>query len=254
MYIDTHCHLTDNKYDNIDLILDESKKVGVKNFITASVDLKSSLTSVKFANCHEGVYSSIGIYPENVKDFSENILENLAELSKNSKVVAIGEIGLDYNQTFSDKYIQKDVLVKQIHFAYELGLPIVFHCREAYGDLLNILKSEKNYLKFGGTCHCFNGSKEIAKEILKLDLHISVGGVSTFKNAENIRQMLKTIPLEKIILETDSPYLTPHPYRSKINSPMYIPLIANNLANILNTSIDEIELNTTKNAKRLFNI
>ena len=133
-------------------------------------------------------------------------------------------------------------------------MPVVIHCRDAYGRMLEILKENRNMLEFGGTLHCYSGSAEMAKEFVKLGLHISVGGVSTFKNAEKIKQVAKEIPLDKILLETDCPYLTPHPYRGKRNEPAYIPLIAKNLAEIKGVDVEEIEKITTQNARRLFKI
>ena len=135
-----------------------------------------------------------------------------------------------------------------------MQLPIVIHCRDAYGDCLEVLKKNKEFLKYGGTLHCYGGSKEMAEEFVKLGLYISIGGVSTFKNAEKIKEVAKYIPLEKLLLETDCPYLTPHPYRGKRNAPSFIPVIAENLANLKGISIEEVRKVTTENARRLFRV
>lgn len=254
MYIDTHCHLLDEKINDIENILIKARELNVQKFITCATDLNSSIDAVKFADSHDGVYASIGLYPEYAQQYNDQFESEIAKLAQNKKVVAIGEIGLDYSLLNCDREKQKEVFARQLNLANDLKKPIVIHCREAYGDLITLLKSHRNLLKWGGTCHCFTASKEIASEILKLDLHISANGVSTFKNAENVRNMLKTIPLSRILLETDSPYLAPHPYRSQINTPCFIPIIAHSLAEILGVSPEEIEVATTTNARRLFNI
>ena len=254
MYIDTHCHLLDEKLNDIEDILKKAREINVQKFITCATDLDSSIEAVKFSNSHDGVYASIGLYPEYAQQYNAKFESEIATLSQNKKVVAIGEIGLDYSLLDCDREKQKEVFVRQLNLANDLKKPIVIHCREAYGDLITLLKIHRNLLKSGGTCHCFTASKEIAFEILKLDLHISVGGVSTFKNAENVRNMLKSVPLSHILLETDSPYLAPHPYRSQINTPCFIPIIAHSLSNTIGVSQQEIENITTKNARRLFGI
>lgn len=254
MYIDTHCHLLDEKLNDIEDILKKAREINVQKFITCATDLDSSIEAVKFSNSHDGVYASIGLYPEYAQQYNAKFESEIIKLCHAEKVVAIGEIGLDYSLLDCDREKQKEIFIQQLNLANDLKKPIVIHCREGYGDLVNLLKLHKNLLKNGGTCHCFTASKEIAFEILKLDLHISVGGVSTFKNAENVRNMIKSVPLSHILLETDSPYLAPHPYRSQINTPCFIPIIAHSLSNTIGVSQQEIENITTKNARRLFGI
>ena len=209
---------------------------------------------VALAEKYQGLYASIGFYPENIEQLNEEILATLSLLAQNKKVVAIGEIGLQYTEGCPDREKQKDGFIKQLELAHKLELPIVIHCRDAYGDMIELLKKYKNLLTYGGTFHCFCGSKEIAKEAIILGLYISVGGVSTFKNADKIREAISVVPLDKLLLETDCPYLAPHPFRGKRNSPQYIPTIAQNLALVKGVSVTEISTTTTQNARRLFKI
>lgn len=255
MLIDTHAHLTDKAFEGEEeKIIQEAKDCTVKKIITSGYNLPSSKMAVEFCHAHEDIYASVGIYPENIYELDEEVEKSLAELAHDEKVVAIGEIGLQYTDGMPDREVQKRGFVKQIRLAHDLRKPIVIHCREAYGDTLEILKANKEYLTYGGTMHCFGGSEQVAKELIKLGLHISVGGVSTFKNAERLRDVLRVVPIEKILLETDCPYLTPQPYRGRRNSPEYIPLIAENLAKIKGISEQEVASITTENARRLFKI
>lgn len=254
MFVDTHCHLTDEKLSDSENILKKSHEMGVAKMITSGFDLPSSIEAVKFAEKHEGVFASIGIYPCEVDKVDENYIEKLKALAKNDKVVAIGEIGLELRENCPSFERQKEVLVEQLILAHELKLPLVFHCREAIGKMLEILKENKHLLEFGGTLHCFTESKEVAKEIVKLGLHISIGGVSTFKNARHVQEAIGVVPLEKMLLETDSPYLAPTPFRGQINTPAFIPYIAENIAKIKGISTAEVGEITTANATKLFKI
>lgn len=255
MLIDTHAHLTDKAFEGEEeKIIKNAKDSTVEKIITSGYNLPSSLEAVEFCGKHEGVYATVGIYPENIYELNDEVEKSLVELGKNDKVVGIGEIGLQYTEGMPDREAQKRGFIRQIKLAHSLKKPIVIHCREAYGDTLEILKENKDYLAYGGTMHCFGGSEEVAKELIKLGLYISVGGVSTFKNAERLREVLRKIPLDRIILETDCPYLTPQPYRGRRNSPEYIPLIAENLGKIKGVSTEEVAIRTTENARRLFKI
>lgn len=255
MLIDTHAHLTDESFElDVDDVVLNAKQNSVEKIITSGYDLISSKKALEFAKKYDGVFCSIGIYPENCKEYNEDVEKEIVNISKNKKVVAIGEIGLQYTENMPDKEIQKKVFIKQLKLANKLGLPVVIHCRDAYGDMIELLKENKDYLSFSGTFHCFSGSLEIAKEAIKLGLYISVGGVSTFKNASRLQDAIKEIPLERIILETDCPYLSPHPYRGKRNEPARIKEIAENLAVLKNVGKEEVEKITTENSRRLFKI
>lgn len=255
MLIDTHCHLTDKQFcDDIEAVIAHSRDVGVKFFVTSGFDLDSSIKAVEFASVHNNVFASIGIYPEYSGFADEKTFAQLEELASSEKVVAIGEIGLQFTDGAPEKEVQIKVFERQIDLAFRLKKPIVIHCREAMGACLETLEKNKDKLVYGGTMHCFSGSRESAIRVLKLGLNISVGGVSTFKNASNLREALSFVPLEKIVLETDCPYLAPHPFRGKRNSPAFLPGIAENLAKILGKDVAEVEKVTSENAIKLFGL
>ena len=255
MFIDTHAHLTDKAFaGREEEILQNAKDCLVEKAITSGFDLASSKEAIEFAKKHDGVYASIGFYPEYVKNYTVEDEEELKSLAKDKKVVAIGEIGLQYTDGMPERELQKEVFLKQLKLAYQLEKPVVLHCRDAYGDMIKFLKENKDFLVYGGTFHCFSGSYEIAMEAIKLGFYISIGGVSTFKNATNVKEVLKNVPLERMLLETDCPYLAPHPYRGKINEPKYIPTIAENLAVLKGVDVETVAKITTENARRLFKI
>lgn len=255
MFIDTHAHLTDDAFKNdVNEVLKKCKDKMVEKIITSGFDLASSKEAISFCEKHENVFASVGIYPENIYDFDSDVENKLFELARNEKVVAIGEIGLQYTDNMPDKEKQKDAFLRQIKMAYTLKKPIVIHCRDAYGDTIEILEKNKQFLSYGGTMHCFGGSVEIAQRLVSWGLYISVGGVSTFKNAERLRGVLSEVPLEKILLETDCPYLTPAPFRGQRNDPSFIPIIAENLAKLKGATVEEVANITSQNARRLFNI
>ncbi len=254
MLIDTHAHLTDKAYSqDREEVIFACQKEGIK-IITSGYDIPSSIEAISLAEKHENIFASIGIYPEFAQSCDENAIKTLKNLAKSPKVVAIGEIGLQYTENMPEKETQKKSFTKQLELAFQLNLPIVVHCRDAYGDIIQILKENKNLLACGGTFHCFSGSLEIAKEAIKLGFHISVGGVSTFKNAVKLQEAIRQIPLEKILLETDCPYLTPHPFRGKRNAPNMTEVTAENLAVLKGVPKEEVERVTEENARRLFKI
>ncbi len=255
MFIDTHAHLTDRQFsDDVDIVIENAFQSGIRKIITSGYDLKSSQDAILLAQQYEGLFVSVGVYPENIYEYNEEVENEIIKLAQNSKVVAIGEIGLQYTANMPSKEKQKEVFLKQLKLAYELKKPVVIHCRDAYMDMLNLLKDNKNLISNGGTFHCFSGSIEIAKEILELGFHVSVGGVSTFKNAVSVKEMVKFLPIDRIVLETDCPYLTPTPFRGKRNEPKYILSIAENLAQIKNINIEDVGKKTSENARRLFNL
>ena len=252
--IDAHAHLQDDKYTNVDNVVKESVRAGVGKIICSSYDIASSKLAVELAEKYNDVYATIGIHPHDAKSLTKNAIEELKKLSKNKKVVAIGEIGLDYHYMLSNKEEQKEAFLAQIELANELALPMVIHSRDAVGDTIDILRENLNKLKNGVCIHCFNMSIEILKEITKYGFYISVGGIVTFKNANNIVEVIKECDMDKLMLETDAPYLAPVPYRSNINEPKYVPVIAQKIADIKNISLEEVEIKTTNNAIRFFNL
>ena len=252
MFIDVHAHLNDKKFENIDDIITNAEQAGVEKIITAGYDITSSIDGLEIANKHTGVFATVGIHPENVDDVEENYLDKLKELCKNKKVVAIGEIGLDYHFRSDNKDLQKKILIEQIALANELNLPVVLHCRDAIGDMMTLLQEHR--LKRESLLHCYSGSIESAREFMKLGFSFSFGGVVTFKNASNVINVISNLPLEKIMIETDCPYMAPVPFRGKMNEPEFIPYIAEKIAEIKSLSIEEIAEKTTKNAEKMFKI
>lgn len=253
MFIDTHAHLNDEKLIySVDDVISRAKEFGVERIINSGYDLHSSQIGIELADKYKEVYACIGVHPENCI-YYDNAMENfIMKNAKRDKVVAIGEIGLDYHYEGFDKNLQKKVFINQLKLAYELNLPVVLHCRDAIGDMLEILNSNKQLLKNGGLMHCFNGSVETLNQVLKLGLYVSYGGAITFKNSKNAPQIIANTPLNCFTLETDCPYLCPEPFRGKINEPKNVPIIAQKIADILNKNVDEIEEKTTNNAKNLF--
>ena len=254
--IDTHAHLNDDRlYDNINEIITSANEVGVSDIVCVAYDLLSSVKACEIANDHEHVYATIGIHPHDAKTFSKEIKEELIILAKNKKVVAFGEIGLDFYYNLSSQKTQKKVFTEQLELANFLSLPVVIHTRDAISETLQILTENKHLLKNGGIMHCFSGNLGFAKQVIDLGLVLGVGGTITFKNSQELQNVVKNITLEKIVLETDCPYLTPVPFRGvSLNEPKFIPIIANHIAKLLNTTTDKIDEITTKNARKVYKI
>ncbi len=246
--IDTHCHinLKDFNEDFGDVI--ERIETRLESVINVGFDLKSSEESVKLSNKYESIYATVGIHPHDASTYDGFAEARLRELAKNPKVLAIGEIGLDYYRNLSPKEIQKEVFKKQIELALEIGKPVVIHCRDAYEDTINILKEYKN---IKGIMHSYSGSYETAK-ILMDRFYFSISGPVTFKNAVTLREMVEKLPIEKILVETDSPYLTPEPFRGKRNEPCYVEYVAKMVAEVKGVSYDEIIKITNENTKKAF--
>jgi len=254
MYIDAHAHLDDPVLSpREEEILAAAKTSGVGVIVNASSDLPSSEKSVALAKRHEEVYAVIGVHPHEAKTYSDEVEKKLRLLAKEQKVVAYGEIGLDYHYDLSPREVQCEVLERQIQVAAELDLPVVFHVREAYEDFNRIIERNLSYLKRGSLLHCYGGSAELAKYYLKkLDAYFSFGGVLTF--AKHKDEVLAVIPEDRLLLETDCPYMTPVPHRGTPNEPKYIPLVAEKMAALKGLSREEIERVTTENAKRFYSV
>lgn len=248
MFIDVHCHLDSNYYNDIDKVINNAKKNNVNKLIYNGCNKKSNKEVIKLINKYDSVYGAVGYHPTELNDVNEKDYELLESLLSNKKIVAIGEIGLDYHYPDTNKEKQKYAFRRQLELAEKHNIPVIVHSRDAIQDTFDIM-SEYN---IKGVIHCFSGSVEMAKEFIKKGFLISVGGIITFKNAKNIIEVIKNIDLSYILLETDSPYLTPEPFRKEQNEPMYIPIIASKIAYILNVSIEEVSSKTTDNAKRLF--
>ena len=253
--IDVHAHLNDeNLENNIQEILDKCKTNNVQKILCVGTKHDTSLKAIKLAEKHCEIFAVIGFHPEYAKHFNEESVAFLEEYSKHPKVVAIGEIGLDYHYPPFDKELQKEIFVKQLKIAHNAKLPVQIHTRDAIFDTIEILKNNKHLLEFGGIVHCFSENLESLEELKKLGLKISVGGIVTFKNAKQLQEVVQKTPLDMIMLETDCPYLTPHPFRSKLNDPSYVYLTAEKIADLKNISVKEVIRQTTLNAEKLFKI
>lgn len=248
--IDTHAHL--DMYEDWDVIIKNAKENGIKKIIIPAVETEYFQKILDIANFYEDVYCMMGIFPTEAKNWHDGILEDIKELAKNKKVVSIGEIGLDYywDKSFVDE--QKDIFIKQVKLANELGLPIEIHDREAHKDVFDILVE---YNKTSDVVfHCFSGSVEFARECLKQGWYIALGGVVTFKNAVKTKEVAIDVPLDRLMLETDSPYLTPVPFRGKENQPAYVRYVADEIAKLRGIDVKEVIEATTKNAEMVFGI
>ena len=255
MFIDTHCHLEDENFsdDRAD-VLERAKIAGVEKIINFGSTLESSIAVAEFAKNFSELYAGVGIHPEEIDNFDEKTCLKLAELAANKKVVAIGEIGLDYHweKDLQRRLIQQKIFIAQLDLARQLNLPVCIHDREAHGDTLKILKSEGKNLR--GVLHCYSGSLETAKEVWKLGWLIGVDGPLTFKNSAKLPEVVKAAPRDMILIETDAPYLAPVPYRGKRNEPAYVVEVAKKLAELRGETLEEVAAYTTDNAKNLYGL
>lgn len=248
MFCDTHCHLFKEYYSNMDEIINKSKENNVNRFIVAGCDNKSNKEVLNLIK-KDNIYGCLGIHPEEIETYKESDLDFIKKNLNNKKIIAIGEIGLDYYYTKKNKEKQIALFEKQLKIAEEYNLPVVIHSREATLDTLNSLK--KFHLK--GVIHSFSGSIETAEEYIKMGFYLGINGVITFKNC-NLKDVYRKISLKNIILETDSPYLTPVPYRGKQNYPGNVYTIAEYLSQEFNINIEELEEITNKNIHKIFDI
>lgn len=246
--IDTHSHI--DMLQNPEAEIEESLKAGVEKIIIPGVEPDTFDKITEFIDKYDCVFGCIGVHPSEAQKFTNDTAKKIALLAQHPKIVGIGEIGLDYywDKTFVD--VQKKVFQTQVEIAISLGLPVIIHDREAHLDTFNILK-DLNYNKV--VMHCFSGSKEFAKQCVDLGWYLGIGGVVTFKNSRKMKDVVKEIPLENIVLETDAPYLTPHPFRGEENSPKYLNLIAKEIASLKDISFEAVEQTTTQNAEKIFN-
>lgn len=255
MYIDSHVHLDDSRFDlDRDNLIRTLKDNKVELVINIGADEDSSERSVELAHRYENIYAVVGVHPHSAKDLEGRDLSSIIKMLENDKVVAIGEIGLDYYYDNSPRDIQKKWFKEQINLALRLNKPVVIHSRDADKDTFDIIKSGVEEGGLTGVMHCYSGSVELAKEYLKLGFYISLGGPVTFKNARVPKEVAKEVALDRLLIETDCPYLSPEPYRGKRNEPMFVSYVAEEIAKIKGISIEEVAEVTTKNAKKLFGI
>lgn len=249
MFVDSHCHLYSEYFDNLDIVKRNALNAGITKVINNGCDRRSNEEVLKLINTNEYMYGAIGIHPENVNNYTLDDLKFIENNLNNKKIIAIGEIGLDYYYDSSNQNAQIILFEKQLSLAEKYHLPVVIHSRNATMDMLNILKK----YKLKGVIHSFVGTMDEAQEFIKLGYFLGINGIITFKNSD-LKNVIQNIPMEKIILETDAPYLAPHPYRGKKNEPMYIKVIAEYVANIKSISMHQLADITNKNIKELFNI
>lgn len=252
--IDSHAHLDSTRFDeDREVIIENFEEDKVLFVINPAVDIESSEKSIEMANKYEKMYAMVGTHPHEAKYYDEKLREKYKKMAKdNDKVLAIGEIGLDYHYEFSPIEKQKEVFIDQIYLAKELNLPIVIHSREAFEDTYEILKKHARDYKV--LLHSFNETWEDCQKYLELGFYISLGGMISFKNAKNLIKVVENVPLDRVLLETDAPYLTPHPHRGKRNEPKYIHFVAQRFAEMRVEDIDYIREQTNKNTIDFFGI
>ena len=253
MWIDTHAHLNDERlYPQVDDVLARAEAAGVGLIVNAAYDLASSRIGVELAKSYANVYTAVGLHPHDAKDYSESFKEEMRRLAGEEKVVAYGEIGLDYHYDLSPREVQKEVFRDQIRLANELSLPAIIHNRESHGDMLEILK--ENPIEQGAVMHCFSGSVEFMRECVKLGLYISFAGPVTFKNARKLLDVVRETPLERMLIETDCPYLTPTPFRGKTNEPQHVVLVAQRISELKEVPLEELEGLLERNSREFYRL
>lgn len=255
MIFESHAHYDDDAFDeDREALLGSLQGAGISYVIDIGASLRSTKQAIELAKQYDFMYAAAGVHPSEVGELNEETFAWLSAQCKQEKVVAVGEIGLDYHYPDDPaKDVQKHWFSRQLQLANEVKLPVVIHSREAAKDTLDIMKAEKEIAK-GGVIHCYSYSKESARDYLEMGYHIGVGGVVTFKNGKKLRETVEYIPLESILLETDCPYLAPEPFRGKRNSSLYLPYVVDEIARIKGVSPEKVEEVTMENAKKLFGI
>lgn len=255
MIFDTHTHLNDKQFaeDQDEVILRAREEYGVSWMLNVGYNRETIQTSLELAEKYDFIYSSVGWHPTDAISYREEDLVYLRELTSHPKVVALGEMGLDYYWDTSPKDVQAHVFREQIRLAREVKLPIIIHDRDAHEDVIEILRSE-HAEEVGGVMHCFGGDEKIMEAALEMNFYIGLGGPVTFKNAKLPKEIARLVPEDRLLLETDCPYLAPHPFRGKRNETGYVRLVADQIAELRGLSIEELAQITTNNAKRLFQI
>ncbi|KUO60492.1 MAG: hydrolase TatD [Gracilibacter sp. BRH_c7a] len=253
MIWDTHAHLDDKQFKmDRDIVLQRARDAGVRTIINIGHSEATSQESVELATKYTFLYATVGIHPHDAKDCNEKTWMLLERLAQNPKVVAWGEIGLDYYRDLSPRDVQREVFIQQLELAKESGLPVVIHNRDAHGDVLKIIT--ENPTGTGGVFHSYSGSWEMAKVLLDMGYYLSFSGPLTYKNARHTVEVAAKMPEDRFVVETDCPYLTPEPYRGKRNEPAYVREVVNKLAEIRGISFEKAAQLSTANAKKLFKI
>lgn len=250
--IDSHLHLDDEKFaENFQQIIDDLPKHNLEFVINNSCDLRSMETGVKLANLNPRVFATVGMHPHTASNFDDTFVQKMIAFAQNPKVVAVGEIGLDYYYDLSERQIQRDVFAEQLEIADKLGLPVTLHVRDAYGDAADILQAQKAHLSHGVLWHCYSGSGEFARQMAKKGHYFAFGGAITFKNAQK-QDVIAQIPIDHVLSETDSPYMAPVPLRGTVNTPFNISLVVKKLAELYGVDENTMEGKIHDNCLRFF--
>ena len=251
MFIDSHAHVQLSQFDkDRDAVLKRAHEAGVSTILIIGFDLETSLGAVELAQKYEHLYATVGMHPHDAKNLTPDVLKSFRELLDHPKVIALGEIGLDYYRNLSPHNVQKEAFEKQLDLAEEMEMPIIIHNRDAYMDILPILEARKG--KVRGVLHCFTGDVELMHRSIKIGLHIGIGGIVTFPNAKDMQTVATEVPSERLLIETDCPWLAPQFRRGKRNEPAYVPAVAEKIAELRDTSVEAIGDITTKNFDTLF--
>ena len=252
MFTDTHCHINDERYENIDDVVAEFRAAGVDRVVCVGYDAASSFAARDISDRYEEVYFAAGIHPDGEREATKENLARIKELCRHEKCVAVGEIGLDYHYEPFDKAGQTRAFLRQLELAAEVSLPVSIHARDCTRDLLELLETNGALLRRGFVMHCFSGSRETAERLIKLGAYISFAGPLTFKNSKNLPEVAAAVPEDRLLTETDSPYLTPHPFRGRTNTPAYVKYVAEKLAEIRGADVVSLASAVRRNARRLF--
>lgn len=251
MFTDTHCHLNELDMEHELPLLREAH---ISKMITIGYDMESSLQAIELAKKYDEVFATVGFHPTELHKRMDGDLAKIECMAREQKVVGIGEIGLDYHYDDTDKALQKEWLVAQLELAKSLKLPVSIHSRDCAEDMLHLLKENKEKLIYGGVMHCYSHSVEMMKDFLDLGLYLGFGGTVTYKNAKKTVECARLVPFDRFLTETDTPYLPPVPHRGERNTPRYIPLIAEKLAEVRGVSIEEIARQVRENTEKLFQV
>lgn len=253
MIWDTHAHLDDRQFAaDRERVIQRARDSGIANIVNIGHSESSSKAAVNLAKQYPFIYATVGIHPHDAKDCTEQTWEDLLRLTLNPKVIAWGEIGLDYYRDLSPRDVQKKVFIRQLELANEVGLPVVIHNRDAHGDILQIIKKYRP--EAGGVFHSYSGSWEMAKELLGMGFYLSFSGPLTYKNARHTLEVAQNVPEDRFVVETDCPYLTPEPYRGKRNEPAYVREVVAKISELKKLPVEKVAQLSTENAKRLFRI
>ncbi len=253
-WFDSHCHVDEEQFnEDREAVLARMREHGITRYAVIGSDMATSRRASDFCAAHDGAYAVGGIHPHEAKGFREEDQDEIRGWYRSGKIRAIGEIGLDYYYDLSPRETQRAVCIRQMELAWEIGAPVAYHIRDAHGEMLEIMKSMKNRLT-GGIIHCFSGSPEMAKEYLKLGYYISFAGPLTFKKAPKLQETARIVPKDRLLIETDSPYMAPEPVRGRRNEPANVRYVGMKLAEIRGESAEEVAAYTTENAMRVYGV